>query len=98
MIGVKKSGISSYENNVNAPKVSVLIQLFSALRCDANYFFQDYIIDNCFQITSSEQTGIVKYRALDSFGQKAINSLLEIEYIRCSKQNEEVASHNSSVQ
>ena len=40
-IGVTQSAISNYENAISSPKVELLYKLFDALKCDANYLYQD---------------------------------------------------------
>lgn len=42
-IGVGKTAISNYEVNVSSPREPILIALFDALQCDANYLYSDYI-------------------------------------------------------
>lgn len=98
MIGIGKTAVSNYEQNISSPKASVLILLFSALKCDANYLFEDYIIKGDFQITGFEKEHIVKYRLLDSFGKKAIDDLLETEYLRCAERGEISKDNLSSEQ
>ena len=41
LIGVTPSAIANYENGVSYPKVELLFKLFDALKCDANYLYQD---------------------------------------------------------
>ncbi len=83
LIGIGKTAVSNYEQNISSPKASVITLLFSALKCDANYLFADYILRNNFQFTESENKHIEKYRFLDSFGKSAIDGLLEAEHFRC---------------
>lgn len=42
-IGATKGAIANYKNGVSTPKVELLFKLFTALNCDANYLYQDYI-------------------------------------------------------
>ena len=41
LIGVTRSAISNYENEISHPKEAIMYKLFSALGVDANYLFQD---------------------------------------------------------
>ena len=41
MIGVTPSAIANYENGISSPKIELLYKLFDALKCDANYLYQD---------------------------------------------------------
>lgn len=84
LIDVTASAITNYENETSHPKEPVMYKLLDALRVDANYLFQDVVhVKSEFQADFKEQEHIKKYRALDDYGQKAIDGLLEIEYTRC---------------
>lgn len=55
-IGVGKTSISNYEKDVSSPNEPVLIKLFEALDCDANFLYSDYILaDEDFRITEHEK-------------------------------------------
>ena len=43
IIGVTPSAVSNYENGISSPKEPVMFSILSALKCDANYLFQDDI-------------------------------------------------------
>ena len=43
-IGVTVGAVSNYENEVSSPKEPILFKIMKALKCDANYLFQDSII------------------------------------------------------
>lgn len=84
MIGVSKSAVSNYEVNISSPKETVLFKLFDALKCDANYLYEDYIVyDEDFIVTNSEKSQIKKYRQLDAHGKKMVDFTLNEEYERC---------------
>ncbi len=85
-IGVSESTISLYENGKRQPDYNTLIKI-------ADYFnvSTDYLLGHtCFQSEGSnifiahEKQLIKKYRLLDQHGQKAVDSVLNIEYERCS--------------
>lgn len=92
IIGVSKGSVGNYECGVSAPNEKILYKIFSALKCDANFLYQDdmLILSNTeeFKINSSEKTIIKKYRSLDPFGQKAVDSIISVEYERCANQKE----------
>ena len=44
LVGVTPSAITNYETGVSFPKASVLCAMFGALRVDANFLFQDYLL------------------------------------------------------
>lgn len=84
IIGVTPSAVSNYENGISSPKEPVMFSILSALKCDANYLFQDDIdIKNIdFKFTIDEQEHIKKYRDLDSHGKKVVDVVLDEEYNR----------------
>lgn len=85
MIGVTKGAIANYENEVSTPKIELMFKLFSALDCDANYLHQDEMKDSAFYDTATPEEFekvIKKYRALDGYGKKVVDSILELEYER----------------
>ena len=43
LIGVSKGSIGNYESGISRPNEDILIKLFSALDCDANYLYFDDI-------------------------------------------------------
>lgn len=84
IVSVSKGTIGNYESGVSSPNENILFRLFDALHCDANYLYQDDIcIDHIESFTYAEKNHIKKYRLLDDYGKKAIDSLLNIEYDRC---------------
>ena len=83
MIGVSKGSIGNYESEISCPNENILIKLFSALDCDANYLYYDDITKSEEQLDSKEKSLIKKYRTLDPYVQKAVTSVLDIEFERC---------------
>lgn len=80
-IGVTVGAVSNYENEVSSPKEPILFKIMKALKCDANYLFQDSINFPNMDLTVSvaERDLIKKYRDLDSFGQETISYILNRE-------------------
>lgn len=80
-IGVTVSAVSNYENEVSFPKEPILFKIMKALKCDANYLFQDSINFPNMDLTVSvaERDLIKKYRDLDSFGQETVSYILNRE-------------------
>ena len=84
LLGVGKSAICNYEKDVSSPKESVMIKLFEALQCDANYFYTDYIVDIESEkaenmLLSQKEISVIKaYRSQPEM-QLAVNKLLGIE-------------------
>lgn len=84
-IGVTTSAISNYENAISSPKVELLYRLFDALKCDANYLYQDEMNILVYKNSSTpeEFEKIIKpYRALDPHGQDLVLTVLNKEYQR----------------
>lgn len=84
MVGVTKGAIGNYESDVSHPKVDILYKLLDALKCDANFLFQDETNNSkeTFQYSPFEQSLIKKYRALDEHGKKAVDFIIEHELAR----------------
>ena len=81
---IKKNTISNYENNITSPSEENLIRLINALKCDANFLFEDEMnIIKTDRFSFNEKTLIKKYRTLDKYGKQAIDNLLDVEYNRC---------------
>lgn len=80
-IGVTVGAVSNYENEVSSPKEPILFKIMKALKCDANYLFQDFINFPNMDLTVSvaERDLIKKYRDLDSFGQETVSYILNRE-------------------
>lgn len=84
MLGITGSAIGNYENGISSPKADILYQVFSVLRCDANYLFQDEMKElDTDDLTVPEIKLAKKYRSLDPFGKEAVDSVLDVESRRC---------------
>lgn len=82
IIGVTPSAIANYENGISSPKIELLFKLFHALKCDANYLYQDEMTtlsENNFSLSISEQEHIKKYRSLDTHGKELVDMVLNKE-------------------
>ena len=91
-IGVTQSAISNYENAISSPKVELLYKLFDALKCDANYLYQDEMNALVYENTGTPEEFeniIKKYRDLDSHGKEMVDFTLLKEWERSTtpKQN-----------
>lgn len=82
-VGVTKSAVANYENQVSVPKLEILIGLMSVLNCDANYFYQDELPLTPPEVTPEELKQIKRYRSLDEHGKEVIDFLLRKEFERC---------------
>lgn len=46
LIGVTKNAVTNYERDTSSPKEPILFELLKVLHIDANYLFQDYMMDS----------------------------------------------------
>ena len=88
ILGVTQAAIGNYENGVSTPKADILFKVFDALKCDANYLFQDEMneLTKPFTLTVKEKEHIKKYRTLDEYGKDMVNTVLEKELYRTNQQ------------
>lgn len=101
ILGVSKGTIGNYESNICAPNEKVLLKLFSALQCDANFLYQDndMIVKKEKKITPHETEIIKKYRRLDEHGTKMVEFVLDEEYLRCNtEENIQIVQASSFIQ
>lgn len=82
-VGVTKSAVANYENQVSVPKLEILLRLMSVLNCDANFLYQDELPLIPPEITPEELKQIKRYRTLDEHGKEIIDFLLKKECERC---------------
>lgn len=93
----KQSGIpyttivGFFEKGTENIRRTTLIKLSDFFGCSLEYLVSDEIDDenygknDNFKMDSNEMQHIQKYRNLDEYGKKAIDSLLNIEYERCAE-------------
>ncbi len=90
LLGITPGAVGNYENGVSTPKADILFKVFDALKCDANYLFQDEMkqITINDSATPIEMEKLVKrYRELDTHGKKMVDFTLQEEWKRSTKQN-----------
>lgn len=88
MLGVSKGAIGNYETNANSPKATILFKVFDALKCDANYLFQDemkHLTDEDHATPLEMESLVKKYRALDNHGKDIVDTVLKKESNRIEK-------------
>lgn len=91
LTGIKKNTISNYENNVSSPSEENIFKIMEALKCDANYLFEWEKVED-FTLSLEEKKSIKKYRTLDNYGQEAVDKILDVEYRRCTNQDDLIPS------
>lgn len=85
LLGITPGAVGNYENGVSTPKADILFKVFDALKCDANYLFQDEMNERSQKDTATplEMEHLVKkYRDLDEHGKKMVDFTLKEEYER----------------
>lgn len=89
-ISLSKANVSKYESNSVEPNLETLRLISKVFNANANELLEiTFDSDICKRPTTVhsviEEALIKKYRLLDQHGQKAVNSVLDIELDRCSK-------------
>lgn len=81
LLGVTKGAVGNYEAEISSPKADILYRVFDVLKCDANYLFQDEMnaSDLASTLSLEETEHIKKYRALDGYGKKMVDVVLDLE-------------------
>ena len=67
MLGVSKGAIGNYETDSNSPKASIMYKVFEALKCDANYLYQDEL--TIYETPEKETRLLKSFRRLNDEGQ-----------------------------
>lgn len=92
LLGITPGAVGNYENGVSTPKADILFKVFDALKCDANYLFQDEMKELTAEdsATPNEMENLVKkYRDLDSHGKKMVDFTLQEEWERSTSDKKE---------
>ena len=97
LIGVSKGSIGNYESGISRPNEDILIKLFSALDCDANYLYFDDINKSEDILDSGEKNIIKKYRALDEHGKDMVDTVLDKEYSRCAEETTRIKAYTANM-
>ena len=85
MIGKSGKTVNAWENGRGQPDAEILIKLCSIYKVSniLEEFDDKNIITKQSSFSADEITHIKKYRTLDPYGQKAVTSVLDIEFERC---------------
>ena len=86
-LGLPLSDICDFESGNKKPSSTQHKKLAEVFNNDSLLAFDwDTVIDSSTSISESETMIIEKYRALDDYGARAVTSVLDIEYERCTKE------------
>lgn len=88
MIGVAKPTYNGYEKGNSEPNMLTLTKIMNVLEVDADFLFQDEVLQRKENTASpSEMDMVKKYRSLDDHGKKLIDVVLEHEIKRIDQLN-----------
>ena len=90
-----KSTIAKIENGTNDIVQSKVVEFANALNTSTSYLMgwkEESQAQTQLQINQSEQTLLNKYRSLDDKGKHTVDTILEMEYNRCSAECAEVVT------
>lgn len=99
IIGIKPNTLSGWENGVTEPDIDTFLELCRIYELDyasileKAYDFKSPNID--FSLNQFEVNHIKKYRALDSYGKKQVDNVLQNEYDRVKEQSMEIAEETA---
>ena len=67
-LGITKGAIGNYESGISSPRIEIMFKIFEVLQCDANYLFQDEMVDLVEENASPEEMDSVSvsYSSLPS--------------------------------
>ncbi len=84
MTGIKKNTLSNYENGVSEPDIDTFAKLCSLYDLDCACLLEEAygLSKEDFVLKDSEKQIITKYRSLDGYGKKAVDTTLDHEIVR----------------
>ena len=92
-LGITKGAIGNYESGISSPRIEIMFKIFEVLQCDANYLFQDEMVDLVEENASPEEMDelVKKYRQLDAEDKQFV--LCTLNYAL--KKNEKISTFTS---
>lgn len=87
ILNVHQTAVSQWEQGRTTPDMQTLIKIADYFQVTVDYLLgkNSTTINSYNSLTVKEKDLIKKYRLLDQHGQKAVNSVLDVELERCSK-------------
>ena len=83
-LGVTPARLNYWEKDKREPDVAIIKQIAQSLDVSSDWLIGNNIISSEIELTAAEKQHIKKYRSLDHYGRKAVDSVLDIELERCS--------------
>lgn len=86
-LGITKGAIGNYESGISSPRIEIMFKIFEVLQCDANYLFQDEMVDLTEENASPEEMDelVKKYRQLDEHGKQLVLDFMNYTLEACKK-------------
>lgn len=84
LTGIKKNTLSNYENGVSEPDMDTFAKLCSLYGLDCSYLLEEAygLSREDFVLREVEKEMVKKYRSLDEYGKKAVDTTLKHEFER----------------
>ena len=83
-LGVTPTRLNYWEKDKREPDVAIIKQIAQILDVSSDWLIGNNLINVDITLSANEKQHIKKYRSLDHYGQKAVDSLMDIELERCS--------------
>ncbi|MBR1482292.1 MAG: LexA family transcriptional regulator [Ruminococcus sp.] len=83
-LGVTPTRLNYWEKDKREPDVAIIKQIAQLLDISSDWLIGNSVISSEVELTAIEKQHINKYRSLDLYGRKTVDSVLDIELERCS--------------
>ena len=83
-LGVTPTRLNYWEKDKREPDVAIIKQIAQILDVSSDWLIGNNLINVDITLSVNEKQHIKKYRSLDHYGRKAVDSLMDIELERCS--------------
>ena len=83
-LGVTPTRLNYWEKDKREPDVAIIKQIAQILDVSSDWLIGNNLINVDIMLSANEKQHIKKYRSLDHYGRKAVDSLIDIELERCS--------------
>ena len=88
-LGITPSRLNYWEKDKREPDVAIIKQIAQVLDISSDWLIGNNVVPIDVELTAVEKITINKYRTLDKYGKKAVDDLLETEYLRCTEVTDE---------
>lgn len=84
-LGISATRLNYWEKDKREPDVALIKEIASVLNISSDWLIGNELKSSEIVLSEFEKTTIKKYRTLDGYGKKAVDDLLENEYLRCAE-------------